>query len=106
LHFKKIVPKPEVPASITSGVRADTLKFILYYLDVTEPIKLLQWLQNIPVNKILLATSRTPHKLELIMMFASGKNQRNVYGFIQHRITNCPRHKKTEGPIAIVYNIK
>jgi hypothetical protein len=50
----------------------------LYYLDITEPIKLLQWLQNIAVNKILLATLRTPHKLEIIVMFPSGKNQRDL----------------------------
>jgi hypothetical protein len=51
-------------------------EFILYCLDITESIKLLQWLQNILVNMILLATLRTLHKLKIIW-FRSGKNQRD-----------------------------
>jgi hypothetical protein len=78
----------------------------LYYPDITEPIQLSQWLQNIPVNKILLAILRTPHKRELIMMFASGKNQRAVMASYSIRSPTVHDTKKPEGPIIMDYNIK
>jgi hypothetical protein len=40
-HLGEVVPRPDVPASVTPSVHTASLTFILGYLDLIEPINLL-----------------------------------------------------------------
>jgi hypothetical protein len=47
-----------------------------------------------------------PLKLNIIRRHESGKNQIVVIATCIHWIINCLWHKRTEGPVAVIYGIK